>query len=170
MIAGGKLIKARVSVGRKCNVVPPNADKHWGCPRRDQCDFAHGIDELTGEGKAAFLREQEQLKKEAEKQAIESYISYQNMADDAMKAVEVGLQLKKKEKKKEKRSFLPLDLDEEFGKPTKMAKTEKRTGTSSHVAVASNSGEEFASRLSLLSGQAIRQDDGIVMGERTGMR
>ena len=60
MIAGGKLIKARVSVGRKCNVVPPNADKHWGCPRRDQCDFAHGIDELTGEGKAAFLREQEQ--------------------------------------------------------------------------------------------------------------
>ena len=92
------------------------------------------------------------------------------MADDAMKAVEVGLQLKKKEKKKEKRSFLPLDLDEEFGKPTKMAKTEKRTGTSSHVAVASNSGEEFASRLSLLSGQAIRQDDGIVMGERTGMR
>ena len=148
--------------------VPPNADKHWGCPRRDQCDFAHGIDELTGEGKAAFLREQEKLKKQAEKQAIESYVSYQDMADEAMKAVEVGLQIKKKkEEKKEKRSLLPLTLDEEFGRPAKVTKTEKRAGSSSLVAVASNSGEEFASRLTMLSGQAIRQNDGIVMGERT---
>lgn len=119
---------------------------------------------MTGEGKAAFLREQEQLKKEAEKQAIESYVSYQDMAGDAIQAVEAGLQLKKKEKKKEKRAFLPLDLDDEFGKSMKKVKTEKKVGKSSTIAVASNSGEEFASKLSLLSGNALLQNDGIVMG------
>ena len=33
------------------------------------CDFAHGLDELTGEGRAEFLREQEKLKKEKKEEA-----------------------------------------------------------------------------------------------------
>ena len=46
----------------------------------------------------------------------------------------------------------------------KKVKTEKKVGKSSTIAVASNSGEEFASKLSLLSGNALLQNDGIVMG------
>lgn len=50
--------------------VPPDADKHYGCPRRDMCDFAHGLDELTGEGREEFLRELAKQKKEKEQEAL----------------------------------------------------------------------------------------------------
>ena len=50
--------------------VPPNADKNWGCPRGDQCDFAHGLDELTGEGRDRFLREQRLLEKQQKEEAF----------------------------------------------------------------------------------------------------
>ncbi|KAK8824904.1 hypothetical protein WA538_005570 [Blastocystis sp. DL] len=141
--------------------VPPNADKHWGCPRRDQCDFAHGLDELTGEGRAAFLREQERLKKEKEKEAIADYVSYDSMAGDAMKAVEAGL-ARRREEKRSKKMPLPLE-DLDFGPRVK--KTKKSVETSVSRGVASSSGEAFASRLRLLSGSATLQDDGIVMAE-----
>ena len=54
---------------RQKGPVPPNADKNWGCPRGDQCDFAHGFEELTGEGRAKFLHEQELKKQREEKEA-----------------------------------------------------------------------------------------------------
>ena len=54
---------------RQKGPVPSNADKTWGCPRCDQCDFAHGFEELTGEGRAKFLHEQELKKQREEKEA-----------------------------------------------------------------------------------------------------
>ena len=48
--------------------VATSSDPHFGCPRRDQCEYAHGFRELSEEGKALFLRNLEQKKKERERE------------------------------------------------------------------------------------------------------
>ena len=126
--------------------------------------------------------------------SIESYVNYKDMADDAMTAVEAGLQLKQKGKKsKSKRDLLPLDLDDDmgFGHRVKKQRTNKSTTTASTTStdltmmkeekeggdvaamsslvgltsgVASMSGEKVSRRLTELSGHALIHDDGIVMG------
>ena len=160
---------------------------------------------MTGTGRQAFLREQEQLKKEKEREAyvnermmimimisIESYVNYKDMADDAMTAVEAGLQLRQKGKKnKSKRDILPLDLDDMgFGHRAKRQRASKSVPTTTTLTdltdltvskgegdvvmmdsltgltsgVASMSGEKVAKRLTELSGHALMNDDGIIMG------
>lgn len=99
--------------------------------------------------------------------SIADYVSYEDMAGDAMRAVEAGL-ARKREEKRPKKTPLPLE-DLDFGPRVK--KTKKSVATTVSRGVASSSGEAFATRLRLLSGEATLQDDGIVMGGRaSGVR
>ena len=72
--------------------------------------------------------------------SIESYVNYKDMADDAMTAVEAGLQLKQKGKKnKSKRDLLPLDLDDMgFGHRMKRQRTSKPTTTATATATSTD--------------------------------
>ena len=79
---------------------------------------------------------------------IENYVNYQSMADDAVNAIDAGMKLKKV-KAKAKRNLTPLSFDEFGAAPVKRAKGASVT-------------TPFSKRLSLLSGSATIQDDGIV--------
>ena len=83
------------------------------------------------------------------KRSIESYVNYQSMADDAVSAIDAGMKLKKT-KTKAKRDLTPLSFDEFDMMPAKKAKK------------VSTEAIPFSKRLSLLSGGATIQDDGIV--------
>lgn len=80
------------------------------------------------------------------------------MAEGAVDAIEAGLKLKK-EKKKQKRNLLPLDGDDDLSAALPLKK-KKITAP----AVNSQTEVRFASKLSLLSGNATLQDDGVIGG------
>ena len=46
-------------------LAPKGAPSYWGCPRGKHCPYAHGHEELIGEGKREYEKEQE-AKKNAE--------------------------------------------------------------------------------------------------------
>lgn len=84
--------------------------------------------------------------------SIENYVNYQGMAEDAVSAIEAGLKLKKP-KQKGKRDLSPLSFDEFDTFPVKKPSKPSKAITST---------TPFSKRISLLSGSATIQDDGIV--------
>lgn len=90
---------------------------------------------------------------------IDSYTNYDSMAEDAVDAIEAGLRLKK-EKKKQKRNLLPLDGEDDLSSALPLKKKKKIAAS----AMNSQTEVRFASKLSLLSGNATLQDDGVVGG------
>lgn len=89
--------------------------------------------------------------------SIENYVNYQGMAEDAVSAIEAGLKLKKP-KQKGKRDLSPLSFDEFDSFPVKKPNKPNKAITST---------TPFSKRISLLSGSATIQDDGIVYATST---
>lgn len=89
---------------------------------------------------------------------IDSYVNYEDMTGDAMSAIDAGLKLKKEKKKSGKRDLSPLDMGDDFGGglPIKKKKTTNLNSNSNST--------EFAKKLSLITGNATLQNDGVVGG------
>ena len=92
---------------------------------------------------------------------IDSYVNYEDMTDDAKSAIEAGLKLKK-EKKKSKRSLLPLDMGDDFAPiPSKKKKVTTPNSNPNPNPI------EFSKKLTVLTGNATIQNDGVVGGGDT---
>ncbi|EGZ05726.1 hypothetical protein PHYSODRAFT_362482 [Phytophthora sojae] len=75
---------------------PPGAPRWWGCPRGRDCDFAHGEEELRGEGLTEFKRAKKEEAQRAKQQELQSYVDYeQEMPDDVLNAIKSGLRRRK---------------------------------------------------------------------------
>eukprot|EP00644_Phytophthora_capsici_P016308 jgi/Phyca11/535316/estExt2_fgenesh1_pg.C_PHYCAscaffold_340035 len=86
---------------------PPGAPRWWGCPRGRNCDFAHGRDELRGEGLTEFKRAKKEEAQRVKQQELQDYVDFeQEMPDDVLDAIKSGLRRKKKAK-------TPIELQEE---------------------------------------------------------
>ncbi|KAL3666761.1 hypothetical protein V7S43_008383 [Phytophthora oleae] len=78
---------------------PPGAPRWWGCPRGRDCDFAHGRDELRGEGLTEFKRVKKEEVQRSKQQELQDYVDFeQEMPDDVLDAIKSGLRRKKKAK------------------------------------------------------------------------
>ncbi|ETO67154.1 hypothetical protein F444_15865 [Phytophthora nicotianae P1976] len=76
---------------------PPGAPRWWGCPRGRDCDFAHGEEELRGEGLTEFKRAKREEAQRAKQQELQDYVDFeQEMPDDVLDAIKSGLRRRKK--------------------------------------------------------------------------
>ncbi|KAE9046987.1 hypothetical protein PR003_g1344 [Phytophthora rubi] len=75
---------------------PSGAPRWWGCPRGRDCDFAHGEEELRGEGLTEFKRAKKEEAQRAKQQQLQSYVDFeQGMPDDVLDAIKSGLRRRK---------------------------------------------------------------------------
>ncbi|KAE8884109.1 hypothetical protein PF005_g4958 [Phytophthora fragariae] len=75
---------------------PPGAPRWWGCPRGRDCDFAHGEEELRGEGLTEFKRAKKDEAQRAKQQELQSYVDFeQDMPDDVLDAIKSDLRRRK---------------------------------------------------------------------------
>ncbi|KAE9243642.1 hypothetical protein PF004_g6050 [Phytophthora fragariae] len=75
---------------------PPGAPRGWGCPRGRDCDFAHGEEELRGEGLTEFKRAKKDEAQRAKQQELQSYVDFeQDMPDDVLDAIKSDLRRRK---------------------------------------------------------------------------
>ncbi|KAF4321035.1 hypothetical protein G195_005801 [Phytophthora kernoviae 00238/432] len=75
---------------------PSGAPRWWGCPRGRDCDFAHGEEELRGEGLTEFKRAKKQEAQRAKQQELQDYVDFeQEMPDDVLDAINMGLRRRK---------------------------------------------------------------------------
>ncbi|CAI5709062.1 unnamed protein product [Hyaloperonospora brassicae] len=73
-------------------VAPVGAPRWWGCPRGRDCDFAHGQDELRGEGLTELKRVKQEEEERSKQLALQSYVDYeQEMPEDVLDAIKTGL-------------------------------------------------------------------------------
>ncbi|KAF1782263.1 Sde2 N-terminal domain [Phytophthora cactorum] len=76
---------------------PPGAPRWWGCPRGRDCDFAHGEEELRGEGLTELKRAKRDETQRAKQQDLQDYVAFeQEMPDDVLDAIKSGLRRRKK--------------------------------------------------------------------------
>lgn len=66
---------------RENDTVPENASPHWGCPRGERCNFAHGYDELIGHNKEKL---DEAIKVEKEETTTILKEQYTSKLDDRL--------------------------------------------------------------------------------------
>ncbi|KAG7397339.1 hypothetical protein PHYBOEH_000851 [Phytophthora boehmeriae] len=75
---------------------PEGAPRWWGCPRGRDCDFAHGEEELRGEGLTELKRAKKQEAQRAKQQELQDYVDFeQEMPDDVLDAIKLGLRRRK---------------------------------------------------------------------------
>ncbi|GMF18966.1 unnamed protein product [Phytophthora fragariaefolia] len=75
---------------------PLGAPRWWGCPRGRDCDFAHGEEELRGEGLTELKRAKKQEAQRAKQQELQDYVDFeQDMPDDVLDAIKSGLRRRK---------------------------------------------------------------------------
>ncbi|KAL4151606.1 hypothetical protein PRNP1_008548 [Phytophthora ramorum] len=75
---------------------PDGAPRWWGCPRGRQCDFAHGEQELRGEGLTDFKRAKRDDAQRLKQQELQDYVDFeQEMPDDVLDAIKSGLRRRK---------------------------------------------------------------------------
>ena len=93
---------------RESSVPPADASIHWGCPRGDKCNFAHGDLDLQGtkletiqnERKMEFKNE-ENIKKEEYISSINEIVS-EEAVDDIKQSILIGLKKEKAMKEEAK--------------------------------------------------------------------
>jgi hypothetical protein len=79
----GKTELCRDWVSARENGSPPDgAPLSWGCPRGVRCSFAHGVDELRGEGKEVILSTQKNEKRVQEDHKRDEYVRASNLGGD----------------------------------------------------------------------------------------
>ncbi|GMF12842.1 unnamed protein product [Phytophthora lilii] len=95
---------------------PPGAPRWWGCPRGRDCDFAHGEEELRGQGLTEFKRAKREEAQRAKQQELQNYVDFeQEMPDDVLDAIKNGLRRRKTkakakiEQQEEEARVLPPD-------------------------------------------------------------
>jgi hypothetical protein len=57
---------------------PANAPRWWGCPRGRDCDFAHGEDELRGQGLADYKRQKKDAAFQQKQSELNKYVNYED--------------------------------------------------------------------------------------------
>lgn len=71
---------------------PPNAPRWWGCPRGRDCDYAHGEEELRGEGLTEFKKAKKDDVYQKKQQVLQNYVDYErDIADDIGDAIRQGM-------------------------------------------------------------------------------
>uniref|UniRef100_M4BHB1 C3H1-type domain-containing protein n=1 Tax=Hyaloperonospora arabidopsidis (strain Emoy2) TaxID=559515 RepID=M4BHB1_HYAAE len=92
-------LKAREG-GRRA---PSGAPRWWGCPRGRDCDFAHGQEELRGEGLTELKRVKKEETERVQQLALQSYVDFeQDMPEDVLAAIKTGLGRRKTRSKVER--------------------------------------------------------------------
>ncbi|CAM6031911.1 unnamed protein product [Sphagnum compactum] len=90
---------------RKHGNPPPQASIHWGCPRGQRCEFAHGEEELRGAGKRVMGQFDEQSRRENLRNAEAAFLSPLDRAarsdDDYSSLIAEGLQASKRSRREE---------------------------------------------------------------------
>ncbi|KAK8791921.1 hypothetical protein WA158_005298 [Blastocystis sp. Blastoise] len=82
---------------------PPNAPRHWGCPRGTHCPYAHGPEELEGVGREKYLQEQKTKKEEEALDRMNKYINYGSTIEDTIEdSFNEGFQLAQQSRQKRK--------------------------------------------------------------------
>ncbi|MEO0335282.1 MAG: hypothetical protein AAF202_02750 [Pseudomonadota bacterium] len=81
-------IKARIE-----SKPPADAKPWWGCPRGTDCEFAHGDEELRGEGREQWDKLMEEQKNETVTKVSNSYITFdeKELTSSIASAVSAGL-------------------------------------------------------------------------------
>ncbi|RLN48103.1 hypothetical protein BBJ28_00014755 [Nothophytophthora sp. Chile5] len=79
---------------------PQGAPRWWGCPRGRDCDFAHGEEELRGEGLTDLKRAKREEAQRAKQQELQNYVDFeQEMPADVLDAIKTGLRRRKSKSK-----------------------------------------------------------------------
>ncbi|KAG7385721.1 hypothetical protein PHYPSEUDO_001175 [Phytophthora pseudosyringae] len=79
------------------HTAPAGAPRWWGCPRGRDCDFAHGEEEMRGDGLTDMKRAKRDEAQRAKQQALQDYVDFeQEMPEDVLDAIKSGLRRQKK--------------------------------------------------------------------------
>ncbi|KAI9908014.1 hypothetical protein PsorP6_003697 [Peronosclerospora sorghi] len=83
---------------------PAGAPRWWGCPRGRNCDFAHGEEELRGQGLTEIKRAKREEEHKLKQQEMQDYVDFeQDIPNDVLDAIRSGLRQPKAKTKAKNR-------------------------------------------------------------------